>query len=77
MAKLAVSIALVGLLMLAAASPSSAGCVCKGKDTRGSWCAKSCYACFSNHAAPAGYCSYWLQKRKHRGTRDAHPQRGS
>jgi len=57
--------------MLAAASPSAAGCVCK--DTRETWCAKNCYVCFANHAVPAGYCSYWLEKRKHRGSKTRVP----
>ena len=68
MINVAARIALAGMVMLAAASPSAAGCICK--DSRTSWCAKSCYACFSNHAVPAGYCSYWLQKRKHGGAKD-------
>jgi hypothetical protein len=75
MRKLGAFIALAWMSMLAAATPSSAGCVCK--DTRATWCAKNCYVCFANHAVPAGYCSYWLQQRKHRGTNDAHSLRGS
>ena len=75
MSKLGARIALAWILMLAAASPSAAGCSCK--DTRATWCAKNCYVCFANHAVPAGYCSYWLEKRKHRGSRDGHSPRGS
>jgi hypothetical protein len=55
MAKLGGLLALPCFLMPAGSSPSSAGCICK--DTRTTWCAKNCYVCFSNHAAPAGYCS--------------------
>ena len=52
------------MAMFSVVTPGEAGCICK--DTRASWCAKNCYACFANHAVPAGYCSYWLEKRKHR-----------
>ncbi len=68
MINVAARVAFAGMVMLAAASPSAAGCICK--DSRASWCAKNCYACFSKRAEPAGYCSYWLQKRKHRGAKD-------
>ena len=71
MSKLGARIALAWVLMLAAASPSGAGCICK--DTRATWCAKNCYVCFANHAVPAGYCSYWLEKRKHRGSKTRVP----
>ena len=66
MSKLGALMALACMWLLAASSQSLAGCVCK--DTRASWCAKNCYVCFANHAVPAGYCSYWLEKRKHRGS---------
>jgi hypothetical protein len=69
MMRLAALIALACTLALAGSSPGAAGCVCK--DPRTSWCAKSCYACFANHAVPAGYCSYWLDKRKHRRAKTA------
>ena len=62
MRKLGVVTAIACLWLLAVVTPGVAGCICK--DTRGTWCAKNCYVCFSNHAVPAGYCSYWLRKRK-------------
>ena len=71
MFRLGALIASAWILMLAAVTPGAAGCICK--DTRGTWCAKNCYACFSNHAVPAGYCSYWLEKRKHRGSKTRVP----
>jgi len=71
MSRLGALIALPWILMLAAVNPGAAGCICK--DTRASWCAKNCYACFSTHAVPAGYCSYWLEKRKHRGSKTRVP----
>jgi hypothetical protein len=71
MAKLGALVALAWIVMLATVTPSAAGCVCK--DTRTTWCAKTCYVCYSNRAVPTGSCSYWLDKRKHRRTRDAGP----
>jgi hypothetical protein len=62
MRKLGVLIAIACLWLFAVATPSVAGCICK--DTRATWCAKNCYVCFANRAVPAGYCSYWLRKRK-------------
>jgi hypothetical protein len=75
MCKLGALLALASISMLAASIPGLAGCVCK--DTRASWCAKTCYVCFANHAVSAGYCSHWLEKRKHRGSKDARSLRGS
>jgi len=63
------------VLLFGAATPGGAGCICK--DTRATWCAKNCYVCFANRAVPAGYCSYWLQKRKHRRHKDAQSARDS
>jgi hypothetical protein len=67
--KLVPFLAFACILMLAAVTPGAAGCICK--DARGSRCAKNCYACFSDRAVPAGYCSYWLEKRKHPRAKDA------
>jgi hypothetical protein len=68
MGKLA-PIALACVWLSTVPTPSAAGCICK--DTRGSRCAKNCYACFSDRAVPAGYCSYRLEKRKHPRAKDA------
>ena len=75
MLKLGSVLAVTSMLLLAGSGPAAAGCRCK--DTRMTWCAKTCYACYSNRAVPIGSCSYWLEKRKHRGARDAHSLRGS
>ena len=71
MPKLGALVAFAWVWLFALATPSLAGCICK--DTRAIWCAKNCYACFTNHAVPAGYCSYWLEKRKHRGSKTRIP----
>jgi len=71
MLKLGAVLAAASTLLLGTSSPSAAGCVCK--DTHATWCAKTCYACYSSHAVPTGSCSYWLDKRKHRKAKDARP----